>query len=225
MDTKNITILFASTNEDKIRRLSLLTKKIRQEKNITFISLKQAGLDNVDEPVESGNNELENATIKAIYYASCANELAKFDYVLSQDDGVYNKDIPEEYRAGKDVKATVARYMGGSSFEDIYNYWLKIGRMYPNSAMEFVWGFSLVKVNNNLNPTVIGQAKVSIESVINSERIGLTDKISLGSPISPVTLISIDGKKEYFSDLTDDMYQLLADDKCSNLNNLLKKVD
>lgn len=95
-------ILFATTSKDKLRRLKLMLGK---SSKTAILSLGDVGLDTVEEPVEDGNSEIENAKIKAKYYYDLLAEDNKMS-VLAQDDGVYTPNLPAKFSPGKDVKAT-----------------------------------------------------------------------------------------------------------------------
>jgi Ham1 family len=210
-----MTILFASTNEDKLRRLRLITSNFS---NLQFISLKEVGLSNLQEPEETGQNELENAQIKAQYYFDNLKNNQKMP-VLAQDDGIYTPDIDDDYKAGKNIKATVKRHMGNNTQVDIHNYWRMLANKYPSTPMNCLWAFALINGEQKLSSTAI------IPGVLDASRQLGNDQTNTGSPISSLFLVDINNDKKFTSDLTNADYQILSDKYCGELEKMLKEIE
>ena len=204
-------ILFASTNMNKIQRFKDLT----QELNLEVFSLTDLGLDKLPEPEENGESEIENATIKAKHYWQ---HLVQKMPVISQDDGVYNSGLPKEYQAGKDIKATVAKFIGQSDRKSIFLYWKMLAEKFNNPSITFRWSFAIYdgsktdSTNCNVDGVLMAIPAKNYQEFIDS-----------GAPISPLMQMDLGSQKIYFSNLNKVDYKELAHQNCSSLLELLGK--
>jgi inosine/xanthosine triphosphate pyrophosphatase family protein len=200
-------ILFATTSKDKIRRLKLM---LGRSSKTTILSLKDVGLDKVEEPVEDGDSEIENAKIKAKYYYDLLAEDSKMP-VLAQDDGVYTPNLPAKFSPGKDVKATVQRHMGASSQHDVYQYWIMVASQYPMTECNFSWNYALFDGKEFRNYSATVTTNLSTDREVSEEH------ILSGAPLGLVAMLEVNGAKKYFCDLSAKDYELIGRQKLSEL--------
>lgn len=200
-------ILFATTSKDKIRRLKLMLGK---NSKTTILSLSDVGLDKVEEPIEDGSNEMENAKIKAKYYYDLLAEDSKMP-VLAQDDGVYTPNLPAKFSPGKDVKSTVQRHMGASTQHDVYQYWIMVASQYPMTECNFSWNYAL------FDGREFRSYSATVTTNLSTDREVSEGHILSGAPLGLVAMLEVSGVKKYFCDLSAKDYELIGREKLSEL--------
>ena len=200
-------ILFATTSKDKIRRLKLM---LGSDSKTTILSLRDAGLDTAEEPVENGSNEIENAKIKAKYYYNLLPVDRKIP-VLAQDDGVYTPNLPTKFSPGKDVKDTVQKHMGASSQHDVYDYWIMVASQYPNTECNFSWNYAL------FDGQEFRTYSTTVTTHLDTSRETSEEHILSGAPLGLVAMLEINGNRKYFCDLSAKDYESIGREKLGEL--------
>lgn len=200
-------ILFATTSKDKLRRLKLM---LGRSSKTAILSLSDVGLEKLEEPVENGSNEMENAKIKAKYYYDLLAVDNKMP-VLAQDDGVYTPNLPAKFSPGKDVKATVQRHMGASTQHDVYDYWIMVVSQYPMTECNFSWNYALFDGEG------FKTYSITVATHLDTGREVSEEHILSGAPLGLVAMLEVNGAKKYFCDLSAEDYELIGREKLSDL--------
>ncbi|MGL4759225.1 MAG: non-canonical purine NTP pyrophosphatase [Patescibacteria group bacterium] len=206
------TLVFTTTSQDKVNRLKMLTQGL----DLEILSLHDVFAIVPSEPEETGSTELENAKIKAYHYNNFI-PVGMNCLVLAQDDGIYTPEIPLIYQAGKDIKNTVKLHMGNDTQEDIYKYWKIIARKFNSPRAIFKWNFALL----NRKTEEIRTTQCHIEGHLDPIGSKKAVNIENGAPISSLTLMNLISGQKFFSELTDEDFQLIAEEKCRSLLDLL----
>ena len=202
--------IFATTNQGKIKRL----RRLLGTNGPNFLTLSDFPQINT-EPEENGNNELENAEIKARYYSNLINSPLP---ILCQDNGVYLPYIPEEYSPGKDVKATIVRHMGVDNQANYFKYWNDLALKYPNTVIYINWSFCIV--DNHCINRFESEIKCSLVSR-NENEIHVVD----GESLSPYLNINIKGINVTFDALSEsDMTYMAEETSVKRIINYLKDL-
>jgi len=136
MKTSSKTFLFATHNPAKVARFTNVLK----EQNIELVTVDFFKL-KINDPEENGQNEWENALIKAKSYWQALlenNKLSQIDGVVSLDTGVYFEGVPENLQPGKNVqriaKAGGAEESDDERFEKMAKFYQDLAKNY-NSAL------------------------------------------------------------------------------------------
>jgi len=111
-------ILFATTNQQKFKRLSLLT----QTKLVSLSDLKYQ----IKEPEEIGKDTLDIAILKARHYYSCLKEKMP---VLTQDDTLKLQVKPKD-DPGSHIKEPVIKKYGQFTDENAIEYYINLVKKY-----------------------------------------------------------------------------------------------
>jgi HAD superfamily hydrolase (TIGR01509 family) len=206
-------VVFASTNIDKIERF----KKITTGLNLEILTLKDVNLDLIQESIESGINEMDNANIKAQYYWS------KLSYkypVIAQDDGVYLDTIDQEYCPGKNVKKTVEKHMGEiKSQQTIFDYWKMIVEKFKNPEIKYNWSFSFFDGQKLENAQLFVNGNLSYNDNTNYQKY-----IDNGAPLSPLTMVKVSDEFKCFADFSSSDYQNYFGNNLKLLNEKLQSL-
>ena len=102
-------LYIATTNKHKFERLEIMIKQAFHKLEIKGIHDKH-----IKEPIENGDNEVENALIKAEYYYSVLRE-----NVLVEDNGIYFNGLGKDKQPGSKFKDI----MPGMSVPAKLRYW------------------------------------------------------------------------------------------------------
>jgi hypothetical protein len=125
-------VLFATTNQQKIKRLSLLTK-------VKLISLDDLEY-KIDAPEEVGEDALTISIAKARYYYSHLKEKMP---VLTQDDTLKLEVRPEDDPKNH-IKESVVKKYGEFTDQDALEYYTDMAKRYGGSIpMYFEYGHAL----------------------------------------------------------------------------------
>lgn len=108
-----IEILYGTTNQAKLQTMINYTKHL----NLSIIGLNNLEI-SIPDIKESGNNPLENATIKAIEYYKYIKRP-----VFSCDTGLFIKNIPEDMQPGVNVRRVNGKYLND---EETINHYCEI---------------------------------------------------------------------------------------------------
>jgi hypothetical protein len=201
-------LIFATNNPEKLLRLGRLTAHC----GLRIRPLKDFINSTLPEPEENGATEISNATIKARYYSQIIDSDLP---ILAWDDGVYTNKIPNTYNCGKNVKATVTKHMGDSSFESISQYWHMLSKIYPNTPIQLSWNYCLIQDDQFTTGTDIinCQLRDNPQTLINDN--------GRNSPLGYWTYPQIGNVETDFNSLTDTDYQTLFDLQCKSLKRVL----
>lgn len=150
-------ILFATTNENKIKRI----KKLIDDSNIELLTLNDLDIV-IEEPEELGVNVLEIAKNKANYYW----EKTEGKYpVLTQDDGMdFLGNVPPEEDPGASIKKPVVREYGEFNVNNAIAYYSKLADKY-GGEIDFVfrYGHGFIDENGLKGASSKLEAKLSKE--------------------------------------------------------------
>lgn len=180
-------LLIATTNPAKIERYTRYFKTLAPA--ISICSLRDLDPDQiVTEPVENGENEVQNSTLKAKYYQKIFN----FDgLVFAEDSGMVLHGVEDSDNPRKDIKKPVVAKYGEVTPENLVNYYSELATKYGGKIeQEWVFGYSMVSPDNTAtktlkNPSIL-VAKIQYP-------------INQGYPLNSVTRVIKDGEEVYLS--------------------------
>lgn len=178
---ENMEILFATTNQAKVRRF----KSQLEKEGIHLLSV--SDIDNKLDIKEDGKNALENAIIKAKAYYNSTNLIT-----IGMDDNLFIEGIPDEKQPG-----TFVRRVNGKSLNDdeMIEYYSKLVKEY-GGKLKAKWVYGIVIYNGKEEKTYTwSKSQFYLVDKPNSKR----------NPGYPLDSISIAPKfNKYFVDLTDE---------------------
>lgn len=202
-------LLFATTNQNKVNRI----KKLFKETGLDLISLTDLDY-KINEPEETGKDEVENAIIKAKYYF----EKLKIKVpVLTQDDTLFLSELSEEDNPKKDIKLPVIKKYGQFTDDNAYNYYSDLIKKYGKEylELEFRYGHAICESGflEGSNSILSGRLYAQISSTRTP-----------GYFLSDMMKVNIGGVWKYYSDLNED--ELIEQDRDikRSINNLISKT-
>ena len=183
-------ILFATTNESKIKRF----KENLEKYEIDILSIKD--LDFTLNIEENGKNAIENAHIKAKAYYDKTNIIT-----MAMDDNLYIEGIPDELQPGTHVRRVKGKEL---SDDEMIIHYTKLCKKY-GEKLNCKWVYGLViYIEDNSYEYSWSKGGLYLVSKPTANR-------NIGYPLNSITVSEKYGK--YLSDLTKEEKSL---DKNSN---------
>lgn len=180
-------VLFATTNKQKVKRLSLLT-------SVKLISLADLSYQ-ISEPRETGKDALEISIVKARYYWSF---LRKKMPVLTQDDSLKLEVEPED-NPGNHIKAPVIRKYSEFTDRNAILYYTDLAKKYGGFIpMHFEYGHAVCFEDNG--ELMIRARKSKLVGRIATEP--KENDSTIGYFLSAIMQVWINGGWKYYSELT-----------------------
>ncbi len=200
------TILFATTNKNKIARL----KNFIQNDKLNIISLDELGY-HINEPEESGSTPSQIAANKALYYWS---KLKVKIPVLAQDDTIEFLGVKELAGKRLSIKTPVVKEYGEFNDENAIKFYTSIANKYGGEIkMRFNYGFAIC---------VDGKAK-SRKAVLNCKLVNQVSKIiDPGYFLTSIMRVEIDNKIVFYSELSLDQQARIDNSLARAVSFLLK---
>lgn len=180
-------LLIATTNPAKIDRYTRYFKSLAPDLEIvSLIDLDPTH--QTQEPIENGDDEAQNSTLKARYYKE---NLHFKGLVFAEDSGMVLHGVKPVDNPRKDIKKPVIAKYGEINPENLVNYYSKLAFKYGGKIeQEWVFGYCIVSSNKILTKTL------KSPSLLVSE---IQYPINLGYPLNSVTRVIKDGKEVYLS--------------------------
>lgn len=177
-------ILFATTNESKLKRFS----KQLLENNIEILSLNDLNLKLTAE--ENGKDAIENALIKARE----AHKITKMS-VIGMDDSLYLENVPENVQPGLFVRRVNGKTLNDEEMLDYYSNLVK--KYGTNGRINCKWIYGLAVIDENGNESTYTWYKDNFYMVDTR-----SSKINPGYPLNSISKYKIIDK--YFTDITEE---------------------
>lgn len=179
-------LIYGTKNPSKLRGM----KKIVDDLNIELLGLNEISIQ-MDEPVESGSEPLDNARIKAIHYYKALQKP-----VLAHDAGLYFEGVEECDQPGVFIKRIQGLNM---SYEDLVGFYSKLAKKYGGKIIAYYRSAYCLVIDENHMYHIDG-------SKVASEKFMIVDKphhkYEEGFPLDS---LSVDLKTmKYYYDLEDD---------------------
>lgn len=196
-------ILFATENESKKERF----KDKLLKHNIEIITINDFG--NKLEVNEDGQNAIENALIKARTYSKITDMP-----VLAMDDNLYIEGIPEDKQPGLFVRRINGKRL---TDEEMLDYYINLAHTYgTNGKLTCRWVYGIAVIYNDKELTYTW----------NKEDFYLVDKQSNKiNPGYPLNTISVNKKlNKYFTDITEEEKELIAEDETDVINFIVNSI-
>jgi len=168
-------ILIATTNQAKIERYSAYFKAI--DPSLKLQTLLDLDFEMV-EPVENGQDELENSQIKAKYYL----QQTQFDgLVFAEDTGMNLLNVDLVDNPKKDLKKPVLERFGNIEPENIVKFYAELAQKYGGKiTQEWIYGFTLASAD------FIQSTTAKSTSFLVSK---IKKPIDLGHPLGAICLV------------------------------------
>lgn len=175
-------LLFATTNESKLKRFNKLEKY-----GIKLISLNDIDI-NIDVD-ENGKNAIENAIIKAKAYYDKVSIAT-----MAMDDNLYIENIPDYLQPGMYVRRVNGKRL---TDDEMIDYYSNLAKTYGDNGLltaRWVYGIAIIKYNDIKTYTW------------SKDDFYITSKVSSNRHIGyPLDSISINKKlNKYFTDITEE---------------------
>ena len=179
-------ILFATTNKQKIGRLSLLT-------SVKLVSLTDLSY-RIPEPEETGKDALDISIVKARYYWSF---LRKKIPVLTQDDSLKLEVKPKD-DPGSHIKNPVIEKYGEFTDKNAIFYYTNLARKYGGVIpMYFEYGHALCFNDGEL--TVKARKSKLVGRIVVKPK---ENDSTIGYFLSAIMQVKINDKWKYYSELS-----------------------
>jgi len=178
-------VLFATTNQQKVKRLRLLTP-------VSLGSLADLPY-HIDEPQESGSDALDIAVIKARHYF---RKLKGKVPVLTQDDTLKMEVNPED-DPGNHIKVPVIAAYGEFSDANALMYYTGLTKKYGGVVpMYFEYGHAICFSDGE--EVVRARKSRLVGRIVTEPRENNTTK---GYFLAAIMQVELDGKWKYYSEL------------------------
>jgi len=208
------TIIFTSSNKAKIARY----KPYIEEFGYIFKSL----LDFESElasPAETGNNEQENAEIKAKYYWEILNHHQNLEntLILSEDSGMNLKGVSEIDNPKKDIKQPILEKFGELKPEYFIQYYSDLARKYGGKLeLDWIFGFAVFD-----GKTLESVSIITPSYLVDRPKLPIDDFYPLNSLLTVLN----NGNEIYLADLTKIQWKEIWDvDLIHSLKHFLGKL-
>lgn len=179
-------VLFATTNQQKIKRLGFLT-------DTKLVSLKELKYE-IKEPEETGKDALDIAILKARYYYSCLKVKMP---VLSQDDTL-KLQVKSQDDPGNHIKEPVIKKYGEFNDKNAIKYYTDLAKKYGGFIpMYFEYGHAVCFSDGEES---IHARKSRLQGRLVSEP--HENESTKGYFLSAIMQVQIRGKWKYYSELT-----------------------
>lgn len=196
-------ILFATTNQSKIKRFS---------KGLLEHEVELLTLDDIEELEieENGANAIENALIKArAYYNKTVLT------TLAMDDNLYLENVPDEKQPGMYVRRVNGKRL---SDDEMIDYYSNLATQYgTNGKLTARWVYGIALIHNGKEFTYTWS----------KEDFYLVDKKSdIINPGYPLNTISVNKKlNKYFTDMTEEDKKSVEEDESDVINFIINHVE
>lgn len=195
-------LLIATTNPAKIDRYASYFNSIDPTIKIqTLLDLKEE----IEEPAETGQNELENSQIKAKYYLEQTN----FDgLVFAEDTGMSLLGVSDDNNPRKDIKKPILKKYGNLDPVNMVNYYADLAQKYGGKIVqEWIYGFTIA------GKDLIQSTQVKSTSFLVSK---IKYPIQEGHPLGAICLIDENSSK-YWNEMTETEKYEFFDKKTINI--------
>ncbi|MEI6462993.1 MAG: non-canonical purine NTP pyrophosphatase [bacterium] len=189
------TILFATTNKNKVARI----KNFMKGEDVKILSLEDLDY-KIEEPEEKGNTPVEIAKNKARYYY---DNLKEKYIVMSQDETIQFFNIPELSKPILSIKKPVIYKYGEFSDQKAIELYSDLAKKHKGKIdMQFNYGFAICDGNK-----LIGK-KATLKCTLVSE---ICNKILPGYFLASIIKLDMNGKQKYYIEMSDK--ELISADK------------
>jgi inosine/xanthosine triphosphate pyrophosphatase family protein len=210
------TIVLATTNHNKVKRLKNLLKKLDIEV-IPLNDIKQI----TEEPQETANTCGGIAIEKALYYVS---RLPKNTIILTQDDTISFSGIDEIDNPGVHIKEPVIKKHGEFTDEKAAEYYVDLANKYGGSIpMTFHYGHALAIANDgerNFTKIVASESKLETRLVNHINKLETIPGYFLGA----ITQVKVDNEWIFWNDLTDEQLIKADIDLYNSISKLVQEL-
>jgi hypothetical protein len=200
-------LLIATTNPAKIDRYTRYFSQI--DPGLKLLTLLDLDIE-IEEPVETGENVLENSQIKAKHYL----EVTNFDgLIFAEDTGMSLLGVKPEDNPGKDIKKPVLEKYGNLDPENMVTYYAELAKNYGDKIkQEWVYGFTLA-------------SREQVQSCLTNSISYLVSEIKYpiqaGHPLGAICLID-ESSSTYWNQMSDqDKYEFFDYKAIEMIQNLL----
>lgn len=200
-------ILFATTNENKIKRVQRLIRDLE----IELLTLSDIS-DQIEEPIEFGENAVEIAKNKAIYYWE---KIGKVMPVLTQDDTMdFLGNVSPEDDPKTAIKEPVVKAFGEYTIPNAIAYYSKLAEKYGGEIdFAFRYGHGFADEHGARDASSSLYAKL-VKDPKGADNVGKY-------PLRALTKLKIGDKYIYSEDATDEEKVEADSDIKRALNELL----
>lgn len=180
-------ILFATTNKQKVRRLSFLTP-------VKLLSLSDLPYE-IIAPKEVGEDALDIAILKARYYWKSLKEKIP---VITQDDTLKLEVSPED-DPGNSIKEPVVKRYGEFNDTNAIKYYSDLSKKYGGTIpMYFEYGHAIC-LSDGEEMIKARKSKLAGQLVVEPHE----NETTKGYFLAALMQVKIDGKWKYYSELNE----------------------
>ena len=195
-------VLLATSNPSKVQRFDKLTKY-----GIDILTLKD--LDIKIDVEENGNNQVENALIKARYAYDKTHITT-----IAMDDGLYLEGVPNNLQPGLYVRRVNGKVL---TDDEMLNYYIDLVNKYGiNDKLQAKWQYGLALIHNNQEHTF----------TFEKNEFYLTDKksdiVHIGYPLDTISIDKTLGK--YYTEMTDEDFRIVHQDDDEAINFIIHHI-
>ena len=210
-------LVITTTNKNKVERI----KNILKDTNFEVVSFFDMVNDDIKEPDENGNNGVDNALEKVIYYV---NYLPEDTLVLSQDDTIELIGVEEEDEPKGHIKRPVVEKYGEFTDELAAQYYCDLASKYGGAIpMVFKYGHAVavMTTDDRLRKKVLAaESKLEVRLV---NKIHKLDKRP-GYFLAALMEAKVNDEWVPYNDLDDEEIIKLDIDLKNSIISLLKEI-